>query len=316
MYFNNRVNRNVSVRKTVFPNPKDKQLRVAAIGDIHLSRLVGMNDVVQILELLKEVKSDYICLLGDLIDSPTVLYDSRKVDELLYLVEECSKIAPTMIVLGNHDFINQEILGFPSVLKDMNIWNELDSIKDVHFLNNTTYTDGNVFFGGYLQPRESYFVEGEKYQRDAGPLYDDLKKQRVLLNDLPSDMVRVLLTHSLEYLGDTRIKELLVPAYNLVLGGHDHNGCVPTLIDGFWPGNGGIISPKKQLFPKQVRGIVKADSCLYYVYSGGWSKITACAPSALQFLNFFCDPQIDIIDFIPGGQYQTENKRYVLRKHW
>ena len=51
---------------------------------------------------------------------------------------------------------------------------------------------------------------------------------------------------------------------NLILSGHTHGGMVPSFIKG----NNGIISPERELFPKNVRGKIDLDNNSIIISTG------------------------------------------------
>ena len=89
----------LEVRESIIYNKNvDKDIKIASVGDIHISKTVGKRDINNISESISNENPDYVCLLGDLIDSPRELSRGKGLDNLENLVKYCSKIAPTMII--------------------------------------------------------------------------------------------------------------------------------------------------------------------------------------------------------------------------
>ena len=101
----------LKIRNSIIYNSKVRNnIKIACIGDIHISRLVGEKDIKNISVSLYNSNPDYICLLGDLIDSPDELTKKDRINNLKNLVKDSSSIAPTFIILGSHDFIDENTL--------------------------------------------------------------------------------------------------------------------------------------------------------------------------------------------------------------
>ena len=76
--------------------------------------------------------------------------------------------------------------------------------------------------------------------------------------------------------------------YNVIVSGHQHNGCIPSYADIFFPGNRGIMGlsgSKKNLFQKDCRGIKEID----YNTTGIMLPAVSSLPEH-PFLNGFFPP--------------------------
>ncbi len=301
----------IEIRKTQLYNPNvNSTIKIASIGDIHISKLVGIKDIENILQSLNIIKPDYICFVGDLIDSPTVLFNDKKVYELKYLIEKCGFIAQTMIVLGNHDFIDKTQQGFPDVFDETSVWNEINDGKSVFVLNDKLHIDSDVAFYGYRQKRNAYYFSGD-YKQGADNFYNDLNAQKEFHQLSQTDKFNVFLGHSPEFLHLPHVQELLRFS-NLCLTGHLHNGCVPYFLDKVLPPHIGIITPDKKLFPKNARGIFKLGAENYLIHGGGYTKISESAPKIFYPLDAWCTRQIDLIIVSPGIKPSMETDKTKL----
>lgn len=307
----------LKIRKSILYNKYvNKDIKIASVGDTHLSSLVGMEDVNKLSEVLYESNPDYICVLGDIVDTPKELLKDEKIKELKTLMNNSSSIAPTMVILGSHDFIDEELAGFPDVMKKTPIWDEINGMPNVHLLNDEVYDDDKIFFGGYRQKWEAYYNLLSEHKEDSEAYYEEFKKHENLYKDLPEEKPRILLTHSPESIIDPKVENLL-KEYNVILTGHYHDGCVPAMLDKVFPKNAGLITPRRSLFPRKARGIVKLNSGTYLVYSGGWTKMAACVPSVLYPLDKLCNRQIDITTLTSNEEYineEIEEKKLVLKR--
>lgn len=303
----------LKIRDSVIYNKNvKKDLKMACIGDFHISKLVGEKDINNISQVLYEESPNYICILGDLIDSPEELLKTKKVRELDTLIKNCASIAQTSIILGSHDFIVEKPNEFIDVLYDNYIWRYFDNYDNVSILNDDIYEDDYVFIGGYRQKKEAYYNLIDKKIEDPKAYYEDLSKRLKLIKDLPQDKLKIFLTHSPEPIQD-EINQELLKKYDMIVTGHYHNACIPSFLDNIWfSKNGGIITPRKKLLPSEARGIIKLKTGTYLVYNGGWTKIQDCAPKILQPLDKICNRQMDVITFTSnpeekGYSYQLKS---------
>ena len=302
----------LEIRESNFYNEyAKKDIKIASIGDIHLSKLVGEKDINNINETLHKENPDYICLLGDIIDSPKELTIEKNIENLNTLIKNCSSIAPTMIIIGNHDYEKNSDLS-----DELNIWNEINKIRNVYVLNDNTYSDKRILIGGYTQKREAYGSKRNTHHEDSIAFYNDFISHSNLYEELKDDVPKILLTHSPESINNLKVEELL-SVYDLIITGHYHNGCVPSFLENIYPKNAGIITPKFKVFPKTARGIIKLESGNYLIYSGGWTKLSSCSPIICHPLDTLCNRQIDVITLTSNKEYKNESiktKKLVLKK--
>ena len=239
----------LQVRESIIYNKNvENDIKIASVGDIHISKSVGEKDINNIYESLAREEPDYVCLLGDIIDSPKEL--TKRFDDLEKLIKSCSSIAPTMIVLGGHDFIYD----VPDLSDESNVWGKLNQLSEVYILNDEIYSDDKIIIGGYIQKEDVYNNRYDKHTEDAIAFYIDLMQHPDLYSGLREDLPKVFLTHSPATINDNRIKSQL-SAYDVIITGHYHNGCVPAMLENIYPKNAGIITPKLKMFPKQARGV-------------------------------------------------------------
>ncbi len=80
-------------------NKKIKKTRLALLSDLHYYSGYPTKYFNKIIEQTKEGKPDYILILGDTIDSAAET-DLKPLKDFL---EELAKIAPTQVIIGNHE---------------------------------------------------------------------------------------------------------------------------------------------------------------------------------------------------------------------
>ncbi len=300
----------LQIRDLKIYNDKVKDnFKLVALGDLHISRLVDNRKLDPIKFQLDKEKADYITFLGDLVDMPRELRKKEKREELLDLLKTSAEIAPTMVVLGNHDYI-EEKCGAKHYSYNEEFWDEIANIDNIHLLNNSYYKDEKVFFMGYMHTFDYYSNVKDHHHENLEAFYEDFKKHNELYQDLPNDVLNIGLIHSPEYAKlDKNIK--LLKDYDLLIGGHDHDGCIPF---GFGNFRRGIISPKKEILPADVRGFRTLDTGTNLLISGGIVKIQDCTPTIIHPFNHLCPMQMDTITFTEGNQETEISKRLIYTK--
>jgi len=288
----------VNVRESTFYSDKvSKDIRIASISDIHLSKLVDLETVDKILKVIENTNPNYIFILGDTVDTPNELDYKTRLIELDVLMKNCGNIAPTFIIIGNHDYYYDQKTGV-MILSD--VWQNFERFNNVHLLKDKTYVDDNLFIGGYMQKGMVY--ENGTHKEDYLLFHEDLSKMDSLINNLPTDKYKIFLTHSPEPL-QKDINQDLLKDYNLIMVGHYHNGVVPEFLSNIIPKNSGLITPRKTILPKEARGIIKLPTGNYLIYNGGWTKIPATAKPIEYPLDKFFNRDIDVTTITNNYEY-------------
>lgn len=224
-------------------------LRIVQISDIHFSIDYNLKRLHKVFDYIDSLKPNYVCIVGDLIDEYDVVLTNyiNYLKDWLRILSDKYKV---IISLGNHDFIVKKDKKY---IEHNNIdWLlELKSDRLI-ILNNDVYTDGNVNFIGYNPDYTYYYVYHEKkslkYFLELSDLIRNIKGYNILMIHTPSII--------LNNINDSNI--------DLILCGHTHGGLIPSFV----PGNFGLVSPHKTLFPKCVRGMVKIGKCNMIISSG------------------------------------------------
>lgn len=286
----------VQVRYTnIYSATALKDLKILAIGDVHISDMVSFRKINLLKERILNEKPDYIVFTGDLIDRVEELDDEGSVCKLKDLLLCAGKVAKTFVIFGNHDYIDR--ISHKSYLNKVKPF--LENVPGIILLDNDIYYDDNIGFMGYTETIE-YYSEKE-YDYEA--FYDDFIKHDKLYKNLNKKVPLVALAHSPEFSDNLKVRSLF-DDYDLIICGHTHDGCVPF---GFGDFKWGIINPKKKFFPKNIRGVRKLDGN-YILITGGITKISKCAPKLLHPLNVFCPVQMDVITL--------SNSKFKMNKKW
>lgn len=282
----------VRIRESYFYNKNIKNdIKILSIGDIHLSKNVELESIDKILKVIEMNKPNYIFILGDTVDTTDELSSYKKrLLELEVLLNNCNNFAPTIIILGNHDIDYDKENGETKVHDMWEKYNYL--LPNIHLLNDSTYLDDNLFIGGYTQKGEVYNVKNTDCEDDVS-FYKDLSQRNELIKNIPSDKCKIFLTHSPESI-KSFINQELLKEYDLIYTAHYHDGVVPTFLEGLFPRNSGLLTPKRKKFPSEARGIIRLDTGSYLIYNGGWTKIPATAKDFMQKFDKYFHRDIDV----------------------
>lgn len=296
----------LEIRESTFYNKNvNEDIKIVGIGDIHISKLVGEKDIKKIYNAVYDINPDYICILGDIVDSPKELTKEESINNLKLLIKLCSSIAPTMIILGSHDFFYEKPGVTFNSYDDTGIWATISKTPNVFLLNDKIFRDSRIIIGGYLQKVDSYIHPTDKHLENPNAYYNDFKNNPSLYKGLPKDLPKILLTHSPEPIRNDNVEDLL-SIYDVILTGHYHNGCIPPFLNNIYPKNAGIITPRKKLFPKYARGVFKLKNGAYLVYSGGWVKLSSSAPIILHPFDMIYNRQMDVITLTSNEDFVKE----------
>lgn len=274
----------------IFYTKKDiKEFKIALLSDIHYYPNYNLNIFKSVIKQLKKNKPDYITIIGDILDNSKTT-DLTNLKEFLITI---SKIAPIIAITGNHD----EKVGAMhnwSYYKNLELIKLLNSIPNIHFLQDKTYTINNISFYGFNPSFEYYEREYESYQSFC----EEIKKTNSKLTD---SNYNILLFHSpiniYTYLKNNPNHNL--NKSDLILSGHMHNGCLPFIIahplNKIFHTSRGLISPNRSLFPKYAQGrIYERDG---YVYEG----ITKLSHSTklFHYFDFLFRKRVEFITIKP-----------------
>lgn len=250
---------------------------IALIADIHFSKYYPNKRLNNIIKRLSKSKPDYICIAGDIIDDAKVIDDLNLSAKLINWLQSLSLIAPLIISYGNHDEVY--IRGKKSCYVDTtNFFHQLNSLKNIYFLENENINFKNINFIGY-RPERLYFERRENYD-----LTEDIKKVE---SKIKSDCYNILICHS-----PIHIMEYNLPV-DLILSGHMHDGLIFPFLKHI-KGNSGLVGPYRTFFPKYSRGIVKKEMTSLII-TGGVRKISNSSSVILRPLNIIYPSEITYI---------------------
>ena len=128
---------------------------IVLISDIHYYSKKDINNLNKILDNIKKINPDYICISGDIIDKSEI----DDFDYFLIWLEKLSNINKVIICLGNHEFyvnkknsiyrLNEEYI------------NRIKKITNLYLLDNDNIVLDGINFIGLTLPIEHYMVNSE-----------------------------------------------------------------------------------------------------------------------------------------------------------
>ncbi len=182
---------NISIDK---PAGDVKELRIAAVSDIHLGSVIRKRSMKKLSEILKKTEPDVVLLLGDIVDGE--IGPVLRGDLLKYFT--CPHCRGGMYAItGNHEFIGGADRTIPYI-----------ESKGIRVLKDEVVTlDGGIQIAGRLDRDSRRF-----YGKDRMPLSR-------LLADADRSKPLILLDHQPYHLDET-----MNSGVDLQLSGHTHNG--------------------------------------------------------------------------------------------
>lgn len=246
--------------ETFYTSKDIKDFKIAIISDIHYYPGYNQKIFDRIIKQIKSNKPDYVTVVGDILDSS----NTNDLEQLKKFLSNLASITTTFVVTGNHDEKKGEMHKW-SQYHNNTLISMLNSINNLHFLNDTAYTVNNITFYGFNLSYNHYENVSETYESFCHEA-NNLKYK------LSDTTYNVILFHS-----PINIYKFIEnnPSHNLaksdlILSGHMHNGCLPFIIshpiNRIFKTSRGLISPDRTLFPKYAQGKIYEHNG--YVYEG------------------------------------------------
>ena len=115
------------------------------ISDIHYSGLKDSSRLEKLYNIIKNYKTNYICITGDLIDSNNVVESDINSKYLIEWIKKLSKLSVILISLGNHDIFLR------NMLKELFI----------QFYENSSFSLSSILRSAICWIDEAMFFEGK-----------------------------------------------------------------------------------------------------------------------------------------------------------
>ena len=272
-------------------------IKLFIMNDIHFSKCINDKKLNYITNYIYKEQPNYVLIPGDLLDSMDDIKELSERNRILNWIRKISKNSIILISLGNHDmFIRKNGKRWLDI--DYNFLNELDSIDNVHVLDNKVYEDNNIYVCGITQTFKYYF------KNDIDILISDLEKNKKLIHP-NNEKLKILMIHSPINLNKQVINEKLIN-FDYIICGHMHNGCVPPILNEIWRSTRGIVDPNKHFFKKYERNTLKKKGDKLLV-NGPVTTFQHVAGFFKTF-NFLFPTYISIMKFNDQNEFKISRK--------
>ena len=230
------------------------KVNIKQIGDIHFNKYFSENKLLNLEKIILDKETDYIIFTGDIIDSTNSVKDIKQRKILLDWFKKISKNKKVIIELGNHD-ISKSYDNRKSWTSDTeeSFWEEISKIRNITFLpNDNYYQDKKVYITG-INP-SLYYYENKNLKQSINDILYTFKHNNKYYKNLDSKKLNIFISHSPIHMSDMKVLKY-INEFDLILSGHMHNGLVLPFMEKIFPKNRGIVSPLRNIFPNNARGV-------------------------------------------------------------
>lgn len=273
------------------------EISVMVTGDWHVSPIISERQADFLREAISVAKPDVIILQGDMVDSPMELKRETSREKLIKELQICSEAAPTMLVLGSHDFIAPTEP--PKVMKKtaLSAWEAICKKCNVRLLMDKSFepVPGVVFYGMFQDEDVIIGLDkrGQKYHENSPEGFlRALEKQEFKLD---STKFNWFVSHA-PLLSRPAVEKL--SGFDMMSFGHTHGGIVPRGMDEIFERLGfnfGLVSTQHRPLPSLVRGMKAVGESTFVLINPGMTGAQFCAPKVLQNLNFVKAAEVSVV---------------------
>lgn len=302
------LDKRLQVNRHYYKVKDSKPIHIKFFGDLHHCNFFQDEKLDTIEKELQQSPTDYVCIVGDLIDSTNYLHTNKeKKEKLIKWLKKIGSQYKVFLTLGNHDFTYYK---GQTKIKDIqeDFFEELENVPGIFVSHYDPYYEDTSVIIYQLELEYDYYT-GKKHE-NINVLLDTLEAQKEKMTHLDDKKVKVLMVHSPIFITHPRVLEY-IKDFDFIIAGHMHNGLVPPFLTNLIPGNRGLISPYLEPFVNHTRGVetIKLEGKdISMIITGGITKLQNCAPFYLDMLNCFYPMQMDEIIINNGPQLTYKNK--------
>ena len=274
---------------------------VMVTGDWHISPIVSDLQYEYLEQAISVAAPDLIMLTGDIVDSPVELKRETSVRKLVRELLLCSKAAPTVMVLGSHDFITPTRPARLASRFALPRWRALCEKCGVQLLLDEFFeTDFLRVFGAFQDEQcvMTYDADGQLRHFDNVSEFER-KLSQFDFSELGSDKVNWFLSHA-PMVNDKVAEDLA--GFDILAFGHTHGGIVPRGLDDVFDKAGinfGLISPHRQPFAPMARGMRPVGEGSLMLINSGMVGAQFAAPKTLRQLNHVKAAEVSVVEIRP-----------------
>lgn len=250
----------IKVKKINICNKKVSN-KLVLISDIHYSSNKDLNKLNNVLEKIKKLNPDYICIVGDICDQAKILDENL----LINWLEKLSRISKVIMVYGNHDLA---LYNNHSSYFNEKLFNKIKQINNLCLLDNELTEENGICFIGLKLDYNYYYDTKENNQ-------EFIKHYNKVVEKLDNNKFNILLSHSPIALTKKGTISKLNDYKNidLILCGHMHGGLMPDMLRPIFKTRGLLSPNKKHVFIKNAYGNFKIEN-INFVVSSGLTKLS------------------------------------------
>jgi len=285
--------------RELYTNKNIKETKIVAFSDAHCRDDKYVKRLYDLIEILKEIHPDIICVPGDFVDTIDDTVNTR--EQLLDILKQISKISKTIMSFAVHDYCSFNPDGNILIQK---YFKDLESIgnsffpvfpKETKSIELTNNINANAF--SLPIDERDYLENSPKLMNLVSPLTNGLS--------LSNESYNIFLCHSpLPFFNKQGViskKELQNEDINLIVSGHNHAEFTPKFLEKF---NIALFSHGKKFKPhKYSSGLFSnSDEELSVLISRGFLKIPGTIIGELGMignmaysLNNVMKPDIDLL---------------------
>lgn len=276
---------------------------VMVTGDWHISPVVSDLQYEYLKQAISVANPDLIMLTGDIVDSPVELKRETSVRKLVRELLLCSKAAPTVMVLGSHDFITPTRPARVASRFALPRWRSLcDKCGVTLLLDEFFETDFLRVFGAFQDERCVLTYDKTGSLRHFDNVYEF--EQKLSQFDFSSEVLSLdkanwFLSHA--PMVNAKVAEDLA-GFDILSFGHTHGGIVPRGLDDAFDKLGvnfGLISPHKRPFAPVARGMMPVGDGSLMLINGGMVGAQFAAPKTLRQLNHVKAAEVSVVEIQP-----------------
>lgn len=202
----------------------EKPLKIVLISDIHVAKKRILIEDFNLKRVLKGVKKisgiDFFVLGGDYVNTAKDYLDERAKNSLFDFVRSLAKIAPVVMIKGNHDV-------YFRTKKTDAVYSEFLKIENTFLVDNKQIEMSGIKITGFSPSRETYHAR--KHGKHAQTLaLDQFKKCKFNFNEKDFNLI---LTHSPLMLANKTMEKEAKDFFeksDIILSGHLHNGLIAS----------------------------------------------------------------------------------------
>ncbi len=268
--------------------------KVMIAGDWHISPIVSDRQYHYLKEALEATQPDVIILQGDLIDSPTELKRETSLKKLIASLRLCVKAAPTVLVLGSHDYITPT--NPARIMKDFALpfWRKICQKTGVKLLCDEWYETPKIRIFGAFQNEKCMITEKQKFRDNPRAFYRQVKDYD--FSPVNDKKINWFAAHAPYLIKETAEK---LSIFDILSFGHTHGGIVPKGLDEIFAKlhiHRGLISPNRMPLPRHSRGVFRTSQSTFALINPGMVGAQFCAPKIGQSLNFIKAAEISLVE--------------------